>query len=261
MTALVILMVRRLSTADALRAFLAQDDAVAARLRPLLCEHGRVPSRRTWARRLATLPPSLPGVIGSGGRHVVALLTPWARHGRAVAVDGTALATGGGVWHKTPREQGVIPHASIAMQAGWRKAGWHGWWYGWKLHLAVTVGAGWLPRAAELTGANRGDTEVAPSWRPQLPGDVRDVVGDTHSKGPECRRQCQRCGGALVATRRGAYPHRDGGVEVRSIFHQLRSPAIEPCKGLFKNIFAWRVKMPVQGLQCSPRLALGGGVV
>jgi Transposase DDE domain len=261
MKALVVMIIRRLYTAYALLAFLDQDDAVAVRLRPLLCEHGRFPSRRTWERRLATLPPRLPGVIGYGGRHLVALLNPWAMHGRAVAVDSTALATGGGVWHKTHREQGVIPHSSIDTQAGWSKSGWHGWWYGWKLHLAVTLGAVWLPLAAELTVANRGDNEVAPLLLQQLPGEVRYVLGDTHYNDPEFRRQCQRRGCELVATRRGAYPHGDGGVEVRRIFHKLRSQAIEPFNGLFKNVFEWRAKMPVKGLQRSQLLALGAVVV
>jgi hypothetical protein len=35
-------------------------------------------------------------------------------------------------------------------------------------------------------------------------------------------------------------PHRDGGVEVRRLFHKLRSRAIEPFNGVFKNIFEWR---------------------
>jgi hypothetical protein len=261
MKALVIMIVRRLYTASAWLTFLDQDGAVAARLRPLLCEQGRFPSRRTWERRLAMLPPSLPGVMGYGGRHLVALLHPWAVHGRAVAVDSTALAAGGGVWHAKHREQGVIPHSSIATQAGWSQSGWHGWWYGWKRHLAVTVGAVWIPLAAELTVANRGDNEVAPLLLQQLPGEVRDVLGDTHDNDPELRCRCQRRGCELVATRRGAYPHGDGGVEVRNIFHQLRSQAIEPFNGLFKNVFAWRVKMPVKGLQCSQLLALGGVVV
>jgi hypothetical protein len=128
MKALVIMIIRRLYTAYALLAFLDQGDAVAVRLRPLLCEHGRFPSRRTWERRLAVLPTSLPGMIGYGGRSLVALLHPWAIHGRAVAIDTTPLATGGGVWHKTPREQGIIPHSSIDPEAGWSKSGWHGWW-------------------------------------------------------------------------------------------------------------------------------------
>ena len=259
--ALVIMVIRRLYTAYALLAFLEQDDPLPQQLRPLLSEQGRFPSRRTWERRLAILPQSLPGLIGCIGRHLVTLLRPWGTHGRAVACDSTPLATGGGVWHKKQREQGVVPHSSIDTEAGWSKSGWHGWWYGWKLHLAVTVGALWIPLAAELTVANRGDNEEAPLLLEQLPGEVRYVLGDTHYNTPELHQECHRRGWELVATRRGPYPHRDGGVEVRKVFHKLRSQAIEPFNGLFKNIFEWRVKMPVKGLQRSQLLALGAVVI
>jgi hypothetical protein len=109
MKALVIMLIRGLYTAYALLTVLDEDDAVAAQLRPLLCEHGRFPSRRTWERRLAALPQSLAGLMGFFGQHLVALLQPWAMQGRAVAVDSPPLETGGGVWHKKHWEQGVIP--------------------------------------------------------------------------------------------------------------------------------------------------------
>jgi hypothetical protein len=47
---------------------------------------------------------------------------------------------------------------------------------------------------------------------------------------------------------------------MRKIFHQLRSQAITPFHGLFKNVLEWRVKMPVKGLQRSQLLALGAVV-
>lgn len=259
--ALVIMIIRRLYTAYALLAFLDQDDPLPQQLRPLLWEHGRFPSRRTWERRLAALPQRLPGLIGCLGRHLVTRLQPWAVSGRAVACDSTPLATGGGVWHKKHRAQGVIPHTSIDTEAGWSKSGWHGWWYGWKLHLAVTVGALWIPLAAALTVANRGDNEEAPLLLEQLPEEVRYVLGDTHYNTPELRQECHQRGWELVATRRGPSPHHDGGAEVRKIFHKLRSKAIEPFNGLFKNIFEWRVHMPVKGLRRSQLLALGAVVI
>jgi hypothetical protein len=255
------MILRRLYTAYALLAFLEQDDPLPQQVRPLLCAQGRVPSRRTWERRLAALPHSLPGLIGCLGRHRITLLRPWATHGRAVACDSTPLAPGGGVWHKKHREQDLIPPSSIDTEAGWSKAGWHGWWYGWQLHLAVTVGALGIPLAAELTGANRGDNEEAPLLLEQLPAEVRYVLGDTHYNTPELRQECSRRGWELVATRHGPSPHRDGGVAVRKVFHKLRSQAIEPFHGLCKNVFAWRVKMPVKGLQRSQMLALGAVVI
>lgn len=255
--ALLIMIVRHLYSAHALLAFLAQDDVVVQALRPLLCEEGDFPSRRTWERRLAVLPTRLPAMIGWFGRHLVTLLVPWKWHGRAAAVDSTALRTAGGVWHKKHKEIGEIPHSSIDTQAGWSKSGYHGWWYGWKLHLAVAVGWVWIPLAAELTVANVGDNLLAAKLLDELPAQVRYVLGDTHYNDPEVRTVCQQRGRELVATRYGAHPHLDGGVEVRRIFHKLRSQSIEPFNGLFKDFFGWRKNLPVKGLRKSQLFALG----
>ena len=128
--ALVVMIIRRLYTGWALLAFLQQDDPVVAQLRPLLTEQGRFPTRRTWERRLAVLPPTLPGLIGRLGRQLVTVFTPWAQQGHGAACDSTAVRAHGGVWHKKDREAGVVPHTSIDTEAHWSKSGWHGWWYG-----------------------------------------------------------------------------------------------------------------------------------
>jgi hypothetical protein len=143
--ALIVMIIRRLSTAYALRHFLAQDDPVVQRIRPLLTEQGHFPTRRTWERRCATLPARLPALLGCLGRPLVAWLPPWAAQGHAAAVDRTPLRAHGGVWHKTPRLAGAVPHASMDTEAAWSTSGSHGWWDGWKRHLAVSVGAVWLP--------------------------------------------------------------------------------------------------------------------
>ena len=94
----------------------------------------------------------------------------------------------------------MVPHSAIDTEAGWSKSGWHGWWYGWKLHLAVTVGALWRLLAAELTMANRGDNKEAPLLLEQLPGEVRYVLGDTHYNTPDLRQECRRRGWSLCFT-------------------------------------------------------------
>jgi hypothetical protein len=63
------MVIRRLYSATALLAFLAQDDVAAKELRQLLHQDGSFPSRRAWERRLAKLPAKLPGMIGYFGRH------------------------------------------------------------------------------------------------------------------------------------------------------------------------------------------------
>jgi hypothetical protein len=216
---------------------LDQDDPVAQPLRSLLHEHGRLPTRHPWERRLAALPPHLPGLIGCFGRHLVAVLTRWAAYGRAAAVDSTPLKTSGGVWHKQHKEAGEIPHTAIDTEAGWSKSGCHSRWYGWKRHLAVAVGSVWIPLAPELTPPIPQTILSAPQLLAPLPAEVRYILGDTHYNDPEIRTLCEQTNRALVATQRGAYPHHDAGVEVRRIFHQLCSQAIAPFNGLLKNMF------------------------
>src|SRR5262249_43763483 len=235
--ALIVMIIRRLSTAYALLSLLAPDDPVAHQIRPWLSEDGHFPTRRTWERRFAPLPARLPALLGCLGRQLVTLLQPWAAQGHAAAVDSTPLRANGGVWHKQHRLAGAVPPSAIDTEAAWSKSGYHGWWYGWKLHLGGGGGGLWVPLAAECTIARDADNVIAPKWLEQLPLAVRYVLGDTHDNTPEWRQECAVHNRALVATRRGPYPHRDGGVEVRRIFHTLRSLASEPFNGVFKNIF------------------------
>jgi hypothetical protein len=255
--ALVIMIVRHLHTAHELVSVLAQPTPEMQQLRAMLSVNGHFPCRRTWERRLAAIPASLPAQIGCLGRALVVMLQPWANCGRAVAIDSTVLRARGGVWHKKDREAGVVPHTSIDTQAHWTKSGWHGWVYGWKLHLVTTVAAVWIPLAADLTPANTADNEHALSLLGELPAEVRYVLGDQHYNDPSLRTLCSEQGQAVVATKRGAYPHSDDGVEVRRLFHQLRSRAIENLNEQFKGIFDGHGQVPTKGLVNTRRWALG----
>lgn len=255
--ALVVMLVRGVPTVGGLLAILEQPTPEMAALRARLTERGRFPHRRTWERRLNALPATLPARIGWLGRYLVAVIEPWRACGRAAALDSTVLRARGGVWHKKDREAGVVPHTSIDTEAHWTKSGWHGWVYGWKLHLATTVAAAWIPLAAELTPANAADNEVAPALLDELPPEVRFVLGDTNYQDPDLHARCAAAGRCLVATRRGPYPHTDAGVEVRRVFHTLRSLAIENFNGQFKGIFDAHGQVPTRGLVRTRRFALG----
>jgi hypothetical protein len=178
--ALVIMIVRHLHTVHELLSVLAQPTQEMIVLRALLTEQGRYPARRTWERRLKAIPETLPAQIGCLGRHLVDLIQPWATCGRAVAIDSTVLRSRGGVWHQKHREKGEVPHTSIDTEAHWTKSGWHGWVYGWKLHVVSSVAAVWFPIAAVLTPANVADSERAPALLGEVPAEVRFVLGDRH---------------------------------------------------------------------------------
>jgi hypothetical protein len=254
------MIVRRLHKVGELLAVLSEPTPQIRSLRELLGEEGggRFPSRRTFERRLRALPETLPARIGCLGRHLVALIEPWARCGRAVALDSTVLRARGGVWHKKDKEAEVVPHSSIDTEAGWTKSGWHGWVYGWKLHLATTVAGVWIPLSARLTPANTSDNQIAPLLIEELPQEARFVLGDTHYNAQNVREACLAQEMFLVASgRRGPYPHTDAGVEVRRILHRLRHIAIENLNEHFKALFDAHGSVPTRGRLDTARFALG----
>ena len=259
--ALVVMVLKRLPTAHALLAVLDQPTPEMRQLRELLTEGGRFPARRTRERRLAAVPATLPAQVACLGHHLVALLGPWRDCGRAVAIDSTPLRARGGVWHKKHREAGEVPHTAIDTEAPWTKSGWHGWVYGWKLHLVTTVAAAWIPLAATLTAANRADNEAAPALLGGLPAEVRFVLGDSHYQDAALRERVAAAGRVLVAPTGRGYPHGDGGAEVRRLLHRLRSAAIETFTGQFTAIFDANGPVPTRGLAATSRFALGAVLV
>src|SRR5215472_9305476 len=189
MKAVVVMVVRHLPTVHALLAVLEQPDMAAVRA-SLCAEHGTLPARRTFERRLKAVATRLPEQIAALGAELLGQLDPWAAGSRAVAIDSTPLHARGGVWHQKHRLAGEVPHTSIDTEAHWSRSGWHGWVYGWKLHLIVTVAGVWLPLAAELTPANAADNEQAPGLFDALTRDLRHlfVLGDTAYNDPAIRQ-------------------------------------------------------------------------
>ena len=259
--ALVIMIVRRVHCVSALLAVINEPTAEMQRLRTLLRENGKVPCERTWRRRLAALPDTLPAQIGCLGRLLTARICPWKDGSAAVAMDSTTFRARGGVWHKKHKEAGIVLHSRIDCEAGWTKSGGHGWGYGWKLHLISAVGAVWIPLAANVTPANRADNLEVASLLPELPNQPLFALGDQHYNTPEVRQCCAVRSCTLVATRKGKLPHTDAGVEVRRIFHQLRSHAIENFNQQFKSIFDGHEQVPTKGIIATRCYLLGAVLV
>ncbi len=71
------------------------------------------------------------------------------------------------------------------------------------------------------------------------------------------RLKGEEAGRVLIATRRGTKKRSDEGVEVRKIFHQLRSHSIENFNEQFKGIFDAHASVPTKGLAKTSLRALG----
>lgn len=255
---LVVMLVRRLETVPLLVAVLHEPTAEMAQVRAVLTrEYGRLPHRRTWERRLAQVPAELPAQIGCLGRLLAGVLGIWADHGRAVVLDSTVLRAFGGVWHVKDRKAHLLPLLTLDAAADWTKSGWHGWVYGWKLHLAASVASVWLPLAAEVTKANAHDATIAPRLLDELPQEARYVLGDTHYQAPAVREHCQQHHRTLIAP--GWTPARaaDPGKPVRRFFHTLRSTSIEPLNELLKDLFGLHGAVPTTGIRATKRYLLG----
>ncbi len=123
------------------------------------------------------------------------------------------------------------------------------------------MAAVWIPLAARLTPANTADPEVAPLLLAELPAEARFVLGDRHYNTEEIRAACDQAGRVLITSLYGGYPHTGDGVEVRRIFHKLRSASIENFNGQFKAIFDPHGAVPTKGLAATRRFALGAILV
>jgi len=86
-------------------------------------------------------------------------------------------------------------------------------------------------------------------------------LGDVHYNDPTLRQRWETADRILVTTQRGRYPHHDEGVEVRRLFHQLRSHAIENFNSQFKGIFDCLGQVPTKGLIPTRRYVLGAVLV
>jgi hypothetical protein len=259
--ALVIMIVQQVHTPSGFLAILAQPSAEMQALRQqLTLSSGRFACRRTWERRLAAIPDALPAQIACLGGFLLVSLALWTKTACAAAIDSTVLIARGGVWHKKDREANKVPHTSIDTEAHWTKSGWHGWVYGWKLHIIVSAACHvWLPFAADVTSANVADNEQAPALIENLPPGTHFLLGDQHYYDEALFNLCGEQGIVLVTSHTGKnnpYPHHDDGVEVRKILHKTRSIAIENFNEHFKAIFDVHGSVPTKGLVATRRFVL-----
>lgn len=254
---LLIMIVRRLETAALLVAVLAAPTEEMARVRTVLAGAGRLPDRRTWERRLARVPATLPAQIGCLGRALVDVTGAWLHHGRAVALDSTLLRAPGGVWHVKQRAAGWLPVVTLDVDANWGKSGWHGWVWGWKLPLASVVGQAFIPLAADVTPANVHDATVAPALLDEAPLATRFVLGDTHYQMDALHDHCDLHARTLVATQWAPVPDPDPGKPVRAVFHALRHRAAEILNELVKDLFGLHGAVPTTGADATRRYLLG----
>jgi hypothetical protein len=122
------------------------------------CGLSRVPSRRTFDRRLATISNDIKNRITTMGKLFVRdkIIDPC-----VLSTDSTLVKAKGYVWHKSSMEEGVVPRSGIDTDARWGFSHTKGWIFGYKLHLiSSTIGSIIVPLAADFTTANIPDNHM-----------------------------------------------------------------------------------------------------
>ncbi len=128
----------RLDSNNALHTFLIMDCCQYNRKLAVACGLIKIPSRRTFDRRLKTISTDIKERISTMGYLFV---TEGLADASITAIDNTLIKAKGCVWHKSSMKKGVVPRPGIDTDARWGYSHTKGWIFGYKLHLTSTTTA------------------------------------------------------------------------------------------------------------------------
>lgn len=93
----------------------------------------QAPSRKTLRRRFLALPTVIQIFMPRLAAEAHALDERF--DFRIAFVDKSLFRACGGIWHKRDMKTGRVPHVSIDTDASWGRSAYHGWRFGYGLHL------------------------------------------------------------------------------------------------------------------------------
>jgi hypothetical protein len=130
------------------------------------CGLSRIPNRRTFDRRLATISNDIKNRITTMSELFVRdkIIDP-----SVISADSTLIKAKGSVWHKSSMTKEIVPHSGIDTDARWGFSHTKGWIFGYKLHLISTTGSIIVPLAADFTTANIPDNQIYSTVTCSLP--------------------------------------------------------------------------------------------
>jgi hypothetical protein len=121
------------------------------------CGLCKVPSRRTFDRRLSTISTDIKNRITTMGKLFVheKIINPC-----VLSTDSTLIKAKGHVWHKSSMKKKVVPRSGIDTDARWGFSHTKGWIFGYKLHMVASTGSIIVPLSADFTTANIHDNQM-----------------------------------------------------------------------------------------------------
>jgi hypothetical protein len=118
----------------------------------------QIPHRITLSRRYKALYPILQAFIAFVGRWAETLQPQFGS--RVLIEDASLFKAHGPVWHQSDRLVGRVPEKlrNLDQEASWRKSAYHGWVYGYSLHL--TCNRSGFPKLAQVETASIAESQV-----------------------------------------------------------------------------------------------------
>jgi hypothetical protein len=226
-----------------------------------------VPVRTTLSRRYKTLYPPLQAFIAYLGQWAEILSTEFDSH--VLIEDASLFKAHGPVWHQSDRQAQRVPEKlrNLDQEATWGKSGYHGWVYGYSLHLSCNRAG--FPKLAQVETASLDESIVFEQKKEALfQFDPEAIVGDNgYFQAMRVRRWATE--GVLLlspaaAWKNGKYAqayHRFLKQEPFCNWLKCRKTAIEPIFDLLSKLLGTlnnHKQLPLQRLaNVQPFLCLG----
>lgn len=220
------------------------------------CGLSRIPDRRTLDRRLAEIVPQAERQIQVLG---LVLSLEAVTDATVAASDGSAFTTPGPVWHKADKQAGIVPAGlhGLDTEADWIQSTYHGWVYGYKAHVTISVAATTVRAvlSATVTGSAC-ESHILQSHLDDLPPLVKSLLLDAGYDDGELLTACAQRGIQVLAPlskpigQSTSQQRRDRASYLASPEgkgrYQQRGCSIEPFFATLKDFFHLD-PLPVQG--------------
>jgi hypothetical protein len=227
----------------------------------------QVPHRTTLSRRFKRLYSTLQAFIAFLGEWASTLSPEF--DSRALIEDGSLFKAHGPVWHQSDRKVGRVPEKlrNLDTDASWRKSAYHGWVYGYSLHLSCNRAG--FPKLAQAETASVSESEVLEQKQAALFAFHPDAVIGDNAYFKALRIRAWASQGVILVTpaakwKNGRYAqayHRFIAQPTISQWLKCRKTAIEPVFDLFSKVLGTtnnHKQLPLQRLEkVRPFLALG----
>jgi Transposase DDE domain len=220
-----------------------------------------VPSRKTIRRRFIELPEVLQFLIPHIAIQCRSLSC--STFGFSFAfIDKSVFRAKGGIWHKKDMKIGRVPHPSIDTEGSWAKSAYHGWRFGYGLHVICNQYR--FPINAWVTTACVKDHSLVEQLLAYLNPYIGILVGDRGYKAIRTMKTIYQKWHILIQTpaifENGTQKSKDWFKKTYNDFvktvqaswlYKKRKPSIEPLFSLIKELFDLEGKseLPFQKLK------------